>query len=357
MIVRGKTPVSRHFNGYFRMTKPAVNLDPIGVVEAKGSISADDLLMLRRSVFRDGVVDRAEAEAIFRLDSGCGEKVGVWKEFYVDSLTDYFVWKSQPPKYLDEDGAAFLIENITRDGRVDGSSELELLVNIVHWAVSVPEEVIVLMLQAVKESVLTPETALYGRGRKPGVVTEIDTQIVRRAIYATGSGGSITVTRREADLIFDINNATVAAENDPGWQDIFVKAIANHLMFPRSAPEPMSAAAYDRRTVWLEESRGVGRLLSEVGRNVATLNLAEGWAAWDPFGSQAAAELAAKEESQTSEALARESIDEAEARWLLGRIAEDDTVHENERALLLFIRDNAPTAHPLLDELFKQVSL
>ena len=329
------------------MTNPAANLDPVGVIEAKGSITSDDLLILRQSVFKDGVVDESEAEAIFQLDRNCSEKAAVWSEFYVDSLTDYFVWKSQPPKYVSEDGAKFLIENITKNGRVDDATELELLVNIVHWADSVPEDLLVLMLQAVKESVLTPDTAAYGRGRNAGVVTEVDVALVRRAIYGTGSGGSITVTRREA----------VAADNDPGWQDLFVKAIANHLMFPRPAPVTISADEYNRREAWLEESRGVGRLLTEVGRNVATLNFAEGWSSWDPFGNRAAAEQKAKEDGMMHEALTRESIDEAEARWLLGRIAEDDSVHENERALLMFIRDNSPNVHPLLQNLFKQVSL
>lgn len=339
------------------MTKPAANLDPVGVIEAKGSITSDDLLILRQSVFKDGIVDKSEVEAIFELDHNCSEKAAVWGEFYVDALTDYFVWKSQPPKYVSEDDAKFLIENITRNGRVDDATELELLVNIVHWADSVPEDLLVLMLQAVKESVLAPEKAAYGRGRNAGVVTEVDVALVRQAIYGTGSEGSITVTRREADLIFDINNATVASENDPGWADLFVKAIANHLMFPRPAPVAISADEYNRREAWLEESRGVGHLLSEVGRNVATLNFAEGWSSWDPFGNRAAAERKAKEDARVREALTRESIDEVEARWLLGRIAEDDTVHENERALLAFIKDNSPNVHPLLQDLFKEVSL
>lgn len=339
------------------MNKPAATLDPVGVIEAKGSISSDDLLILRQSVFKDGVVDLSEVDAIFSLDRSCSEKASVWDEFYVDSLTDFFVWKTKPPKYVSEENAAYLIENIAQNGRIDGGTALELLVNIVHWSVSVPEDLIVLMLQAVKDSVLNPDHASYGQGRMPGVVTEIDTQFVRRAIYATGSGGSITVTRREADVIFDINNETIAAENDPGWQDLFVKAIANHLMFPRPAPATLSAEEYGRRDDWLEESRGVGRLLSEVGRNVASLNLSEGWASWDPFGSREAAAQKAADDSRMHEALTRESIDEPEARWLLGRIAEDDTVHENEIALLTFIRDNSPKVHPLLQELFKQVSL
>ncbi len=339
------------------MNTPAPHLDPAAVIEAKGSINAEDLLTLRQSVFRDGVVDRREAEMIFRLDQSCSDKAPVWGEFYVDSLTDYFVWKSKPPKYVDEAGARFLIDNITRDGRIDGKSELELLVNIVHWADSVPEELNVLMLQAVKDSVLTPDQAAYGQGRNAGVVTASDVALVRRAIYAPASEGSYTVTKREAEMIFAINNATVASENDPGWQDLFVKAIANYLMFPRSAPKALSAEEYNRRDAWLEERRGVGRLLADVGRNIASFNVADGWASWDPFGSRAAAERKAQEDARLHESMSRESIDEGEARWLLERIAEDDMVHENEIALLKFIRDNSPNVHPLLQELFRQVKL
>jgi hypothetical protein len=358
MMPRGKTAQFRAFFEWKdRMTKAAVHIDPVDVIEAKGSITADDLLTLRQSVFRDGVVDRAEAETIFRLDRNCIEKAAVWTEFYVDSLTDYFVWKSKPPKYVDDAGARFLIENITHDGRIDGKTELELLVNIVHWADSVPEDVILLMLEAVKDSVLTPDRALYGHGRNAGVVTEGDVRLVRRAIYAPGGEGSYVVTRREAEMIFAINNATVASENDPGWQDLFVKAIANHMMFPRGAPKALSADEYNRRDAWLEERRGVGRLLADVGRNVASLNLAEGWASWDPFGSRAAAERKTAEDARTRDALSRESIDEAEARWLLARIAEDDMVHENEVALLKFIRDNSPSVHPLLQTLFQKTGL
>lgn len=339
------------------MSKPAPKVDFLRLIEAKEAITADDLLQLRQGVFRDGIVDRAEAEAIFRLDQRCAEKVGVWREFYVDSLTDYFVWKAKPVQYVDDAAARFLMESIAHDGRIDGASELELLVNIVHWADAVPEDLIVLMLQAVKDSVLTPEQAAYGRGRNAGTVTATDVKLVRRAIYAPGGEGSYTVTRREAELIFDINNATVASKNDAGWQDLFVKAIANHLMFPRSAPKALPAAEYSRREAWLEESRGVGRLLADVGRNVAGLNLAEGWESWDPFGSRAAAERKAAEDRRLREALTRESIDEAEARWLLARIAQDDSVHENEAALLHFIRDNSPDVHPLLQELFRQLRL
>lgn len=339
------------------MSDAAAHPDIIADIEAKGSITADDVLALRQNIFQDGAVSRAEAKAIFHLDHCCEDKVPIWREFYVDSLTDYFVWKSDPVKYVSDEAAEFLIGQVTHDGKIDGVTELELLVNIVHWSVSCPDSLATLVLQAVKDSVLEPDTALYGHGRNAGVVTGADVLLVRRAIYAGGGGGGYTVTRREADVILDLNNATSAADNHESWRDLFVQATANYLMFPRSAPVPESAEEYKRREEWLEERRGVGRLLMETGQNLARFNIAEGWRAMDLFGAKDAAAQKEKDAAAMREAVARESIDEDEARWLLSRIAEDGFIHENERALLQFICDNSPDVHPLLKALFDETGM
>ena len=62
------------------------------------------------------------------------------------------------------------------------------------------------------------------------MISPADVQLIRKVIYAPGSAGGFTVTLEEAELIFDLNDATIAAENAPGWGDLFVKAIANHLI-------------------------------------------------------------------------------------------------------------------------------
>lgn len=51
------------------------------------------------------------------------------------------------------------------------------------------------------------------------------------------------------------------------------------------------------------------------------------------------------------ERMARESIDEAEAKWLTGRVDEDGILDDNERALLTFIKQNSTQVHPSLNEL------
>ena len=48
---------------------------------AKDAISADDVLRLRRELWKDGVVTREEAEAVFRLDHACADRAPEWARF------------------------------------------------------------------------------------------------------------------------------------------------------------------------------------------------------------------------------------------------------------------------------------
>jgi DNA-binding Lrp family transcriptional regulator len=330
---------------------------PVGEIAAKGSISDEDVLRLRREVFRDGVVDRVEAEAVFRLNGLCPEKGTAWHEFYVESLTDYLVWKADPPKYVSEENAAFLINHIVSDGRIDGLSELELLINVIHWSESCPEKLVMFVLEAVSDSVLRPEQALYGTGRKPDVIDPVDVEIIRKVIYAGGGGGGFTVTGREAALMFDLNNATVEVENAPSWSDLFVKAVANYLMFPRGAPVVPDASEYNRREAWLDERRGVGGMLMDMGRSLGRMDFLGAMGDLDLFGSRAEREAWEREEARTREALSHEAIDQAEAAWLIEQINKDEIRHENERALMVFIKQNSPQIHPSLNELFDKFGL
>ncbi|MFO1127465.1 MAG: hypothetical protein U1E66_03390 [Rhodospirillales bacterium] len=239
--------------------------DPAGAVAAilaRGTITADDVLALRRQVFADGIVSRAEAETMFVLNEGTRGNAPAWDSFFIEALTDYFVWQSDPRGYVDEAGAAFLMEAVGRDGRIDAPRELELIVNIVHWAASCPETLRLMALQAVKTAVLSGGGVLFGPGRRrPGVIDRADVSLVSKLIYAAGGEASLRISRREADLLFDLNDATSTAENDAGWRDLFVRAVASHLMFPQGEPHLPDADTMRRRDQWLAERRSVGTIL------------------------------------------------------------------------------------------------
>lgn len=338
-----------------------------GILE-RSAITTEEVALLRKTIFADGACDRTEADLVFQINDECREKDESWNQLYVDALTDHFVWKARPYGYVDDEQARYLMHRIVRNNRIDSLSELELLCNVIHWAEAAPAELAEFVLRAVKESVLEPDEAAYGQGRRPNTVDARDIELIKRAIYAPATLGSITVTRLEADVLFDLNDATIHAENDPGWQMLFVYAIANHLMFPRPAPTPAPAEEVLRREEWLKERRGTGKLLIEIGmetRNLASaiagnrhafLNERLNWARESLKGP--VRQLDPEDEARHAQiAYERETIDEEEALWLIERIRRDGTLHENEAELLTFIKNNSPKIHPHLNSLFKDAGL
>lgn len=337
--------------------------DMIGAILARKTITAADVEWLRREIFRDGATDDVEAEAVFRLDQECTDKDDSWARLYVDALTDYFVWQTTPRGYVDAAHARFLMQRILRNNRIESTTELELLVNIVHWAESVPAELAELVLFAVRESVLEPDEAAYGRGRRPKVIDPVDVELIKRAIYAPATLGGITVTRLEADVIFDLNDATGASENDPSWKQLFVYAVGNHLMFPRPHTPPPPAADVLRREAWLKERHGTFHLLRQVGAESGKVAAGE-----VDLGARFRMAVHAMkgpirerdlddEAREAKAAYERETIDEEEARWLISRLKRDGVLHENEKGLLAFIRHASPRIDPSLEPLLKEAGV
>lgn len=320
-------------------------------------ITAEDVLALRRDVFCDGVVNVEEVELIFDLDHACQDKCEEWTEFYVDALTDFFVWQSDPRGYVNKEQADYLIKSVTRDARVVSGSELELLVNVIYWSKGCPESLPLLAMEAVHESICNPGQACYGKGRQHGIITEGDVEVMRKVLYAGSSLGSMTITRREAELLFTLNNESIEADNHPSWRDLFVKGIANYLMWPERNPERPSIAEARRREEWMEERRGVGTLLGGIGQSLVNGEMFNEFRNFDPFGRKAERAARAAAVAEGEAALQREMIDAPEAKWLKEQIASDGILHDNEIALLSFLKTESPQLDQALAELFDQAGI
>ena len=71
-----------------------------GALKAGGSITVDNVLEARRSVWADGAISLPEAEAIFELNQLCDGPAPEWVDFVVEALTEFTVNQHPPIGYV-----------------------------------------------------------------------------------------------------------------------------------------------------------------------------------------------------------------------------------------------------------------
>jgi hypothetical protein len=321
-------------------------------VKSTGKVTTEDALAARRAVYgNDGAIDPHEIEGLFAVDEAARETDPAWRMLLVEAGTDYVVHQQQPSGYVDEANADWLIARIGKDGTVKTATELELLVKVLEAAQTSPERLVKYALRQVQSAVVDGSGPLTNGGHlHPGRVGRAEVDLIRRILYAFGGDAGIAITRSEAEVLFDINDMTVEADNDPAWTDLFVKAVANCIMAASGYVVPPREVAL-RREEWLDSANGgVGdffaRMVSGGFRGVID-------AYTTPAGEHA---LAARNHQRDLEIAAAEIVNENEADWLAHRIGRDGNLHANEKALLRFIHDEAPQVHPVLVPLIERAA-
>lgn len=197
---------------------------------ADGQITAEELLTLRREGWGDGIITRAEAEALFALNTALRERTPEWCDFFVEAIGEFVLNGSPPRLQCNEDEAAWLIGQIDADGVTESMAELECMVRILERAENTPERLKNYVLDQVEREVLTGVGPTRCGGELSAThVSSAECRIIRRVIFASGGHGPAAVTRFDAEMLFRIKDETLAEENAPEWDDLFVDGVANFL--------------------------------------------------------------------------------------------------------------------------------
>jgi len=325
--------------------------DVLGKVVASKKVRAEMVRRLRAALYNDGVPEMGEIDRLFAIDEAASEADPSWTELFIEAVSDYIVDQVRPQGHISEENAKWLIERISNDGTVKSATELEMLVKVLEKAQSSPPRLVSFALDQVKKAVVEGEGPLaHGGTLTPGKVGRDETELLRRILYAFGGDGNIAITRAEAEVLFDINDATANADNDPAWNELFVKSIANFMMAASGYDVPNRQETL-RRDEWLDAPPGgVGNFFSRMaaGGLRGALN-----AYRQPGMEEAWAERNARKEAALASA---ETVTAEEAEWLARRMGRDGSLLENEKALLRFIRDEAPSIHPSLKSLIAKAA-
>jgi len=316
---------------------------PIDEMLQRGSIRDVDVLRLKSAVHDDGMITAEEAEALFKLNETCALQDPAWVGFYIEAVTDYLVNQAAPEGYLIAEDAQKLIARIGSDGKVERKSDLDLVVNVLDKSRWSPVSLSRFALQQIKRAVVDGDGPLrVGQPLERGKINEPEVELARRILYAFGGEGSIAVTRPEAEVLFDINDAIGDPEANPAWTDLFVKAVTNVVMAASGQAVPTREEAL-RRDAWLIEGRGELSPLALLSAMV-TSSIDAVRATYQEQSSEERA--LARLEQQRIEIITNEEIAQAEAAWLSERIGRDGRLTPNEAALVAYLKKESPKIHP-----------
>jgi hypothetical protein len=322
----------------------------VNSIASKNAVTDDDVLVLRRTLYADGRITEADASLLFDINDKCPSHMLAWTQFFTEAVSDFLVHQVQPSGYIDEANANWLMKHIDADGKLESWNELELLIQVIEKAKSVPDSLNIYALSQVKQAVLTGDgVTRSGKPLEAGAVSEDDVRLLRRILYAFGSGGNIGITTAEAEVLFDINDATAKADNHPSWSVLFAQAIANHLMMAQGYHAPDRETAL-RQEKWLDEKPEMSDFVSAMVKGLRDV-YKNSWR--DDSG-----EAAARKRRLAMEAAAGQSekITSAEANWLASRINSDGNMSPAERAALTFIKQESPDVDPALKPLLDLVA-
>jgi hypothetical protein len=327
---------------------------PIDEILGRGSIMESDIPPFRRVLYEDGIITAEEAELLFHLNTSCSVKPPAWSELFIEGITDYIVYQERPQGYLTASNAHWLIDRVSDNGQIRSRGNLDLVVHVLDKARWAPVSLATFALAQVKDAVLSGKGPLRpGSSVEPKQITDPEVDLIRRIIYAFGGDGHVAVTREEADVLFDIDEAIADGPPNPAWTDLFVKAVANVIMAASGYAVPSREEAM-RREASLDapeqKTSVLAFLLAMVHTNLDAVK--------DAYHNQTTEERAlARLEHQRIEIITNETITEVEASWLASRIGRDGKLSPSEHALVAYLKQESTSIHPTLVEFVNRLGV
>lgn len=294
---------------------------------ADGQITADELLALRREGWGDGIITRAEAEALFVLNTSLRDRSAEWCDFFVEAIGEFVLNGTPPRLQCSDEEAAWLIGQIDHDGVVESVAELECMVRILERAENTPDRLKNYVLAVVEREVLTGVGPTRCGGELSAThISAAECRIIRRVIWASGGHGPAAVTRHDAEMLFRLKDETLAEENAPEWDDLFIDGVANYL---KGFTLQNAQLSHDRKleleAFVADNQANVGRFMGRVAREAPQVmnHFGKVFGKKKPVGS-----------GYEALAAAGEVVTDYESEWLDGMIDADGEVDELESRLI-----------------------
>lgn len=200
-------------------------------IARRGSIKEVDVRRIDNLIRAEGAISRAEAEMLFALQDAARVQDASWAQFFIDAVSDHVVDHAEPAGYVNADNANWLMRWITTEGYVASRIEFDLLLNILERSRWAPVSLGIFALDQVRHAVMNAVGPLRsGHQFVPrGQMTEADVDVVRRILSAIGRDAYLSVTRAEANALFDLDGC-IEGERLTVWSDLLLRTVAHGML-------------------------------------------------------------------------------------------------------------------------------
>ncbi|TDK38660.1 hypothetical protein E2F50_00425 [Rhizobium deserti] len=197
---------------------------PACLIVGKGHIDREDVILMRKYAFPDGIACPDDADALLALHRACQNPCAEWERYFVESLTSFVVHEISPKGAFNDAKADWLIDLLACDGVVPTPLELELLLHAMEVATDVPDRLSAFALDQIRYALLAADQCGYAESRPPAdAVTLYDLAYVWRVLRRVVHHGQLVASPRETEVLVEINMLASPLHNHAGWNELMAQ--------------------------------------------------------------------------------------------------------------------------------------
>lgn len=221
---------------------------PACVIAGKRRLDVDDLLMLRKHAFSDGIRNEDDARLLLAIHRACTSSCPQWDSYVVENIAAYAVHRQHPRGWLDEINAEWLIRTLSADGVVHTPLELEIILHALDITLSAPERLYAFAIDQMRLGIAPNSRNAYALsrpGRGPGMDLA-DLHYLWRVLRCACEGGRLVLSAIEREALQAIDAMAEPHHHHAGWN-----ALIGSLNL-RIAQPYGSGSSLTRKTPWLK---------------------------------------------------------------------------------------------------------
>ena len=195
----------------FRLSFPAC------VVAGKAMLSTEDLMLLRRYTFAEGVRTPDDVVTLMALNACCPEKCPQWGDYFVEQMASFIVHHCYPLGSLDEINVDWIRQVLTDDGVIHGELEFLAVLHMHDIARHAPASLRMLLLDQLRIAIAEGRGA-YARMRslRSGIGAD-DVSFVNRILRDRLGQNASELSPAKLALLESIDAHVPAEARHPDW--------------------------------------------------------------------------------------------------------------------------------------------